>query len=133
MGTTTYKAAILTTLLGALIIPQLAVAQPVMIDLGTLGANYSEATDINEHEQIVGYRITFASGEFRAFLWQDGVMTDLVGMDIAGGINNRGQIVGMSRNDQGEERAVLWQDGEITDLGTLGGTGSSASSIRTYA
>ena len=124
MGTILRNTAILTVLMGSLVLLWPAAAHSVMIDLGTLGADYSEATDINERGQIVGYRLTFASGAFHAFLWQDGVMTDLSGIFAAGGINNRGQIVGSSGG-----RAVLWQDGEITDLGTLGGAFSSAFAI----
>jgi probable HAF family extracellular repeat protein len=46
-------------------------------DLGTLpGDNYSEAHGINERGQVVGVSCDPA-GDCRAFLWQDGVMTDL--------------------------------------------------------
>src|SRR5215470_11516226 len=49
-------------------------------DLGTLtGDLYSEAHGINERRQVVGVSCANAdgSGACRAFLWQDGVMTDL--------------------------------------------------------
>ncbi len=49
-------------------------------DLGTLSGDlYSEAHGINERRQVVGVSCSNAdgSGVCRAFLWQDGVMTDL--------------------------------------------------------
>jgi probable HAF family extracellular repeat protein len=54
----------------------------------------------------------------------------------AEGINNRGQIVGVSENGQidpatGNPRflAVLWEHGKIRDLGTLGGMSSFADTV----
>ena len=47
----------------------------------------------------------------------------------AGGINDRGQIVGGSDTPSGESHAVLWQRDGMTDLGTLGGFYSGASGI----
>jgi probable HAF family extracellular repeat protein len=39
-----------------------------MVNLGTLGGNFSIAFGINDLGQVVGYSST-ASGETRAFLW----------------------------------------------------------------
>jgi probable HAF family extracellular repeat protein len=56
-------------------------------------------------------------GDFHAFLWEDGEMTDLGTLSIspvggnlstALGINNRGQVVGVSSTASGEIHAVLW-------------------------
>jgi probable HAF family extracellular repeat protein len=45
-------------------------------DLGTLpGDTYSEALGINEAGQIVGE--SFSASSARAFIWQNGIMTDL--------------------------------------------------------
>lgn len=88
------------------------------IDLGTLGANYSEAHAVNERKQVVGYNLT-SNGEMHAFLWQDGTMSDLPpsgGPSGAYGINAAGQAVGF-----GPTGAVLWENGMVKDLGTLGG------------
>lgn len=73
-----------------------------MQDLGTLpGDSLSEATGINDHGQIVG--VSFPSSH--AFLWQDGVMTDLntlipsgspLSLISTGGINDRGEITGQA-------------------------------------
>jgi probable HAF family extracellular repeat protein len=90
----------------------------VMVDLGNLaGMTYSEAWGINDNEQIVG-RAYDLQGHQQAFLWQGGKMTpiDFAGFNgsLAAGINNRGQIVGISNG-----RAFLWQDGTMTLLDGL--------------
>jgi probable HAF family extracellular repeat protein len=76
-------------------------------DLGALpGDVYSEAHGINEQRQIVGISCN-AAGACRAFLWQDGVMTDLNTLVAPGytgilttaqDINDRGQITGRAFN-----------------------------------
>ncbi|MDQ1274646.1 MAG: hypothetical protein QG610_218, partial [Euryarchaeota archaeon] len=72
-------------------------------------------------------------GEIHAFLWQNGMMTDLgtLGGDYgyAYGINNKGQKLGESETETGETHAFLWQNGVMTDLGTLGGSYSRAFKI----
>lgn len=80
---------------------------------------------------------TAAAGYNHAFLWQNGVMTDLgilpgATRSGAGDINDTGQIVGGSSgtvNNTNWSHAVLWQNGIMTDLGTLGGDSGSASAI----
>jgi probable HAF family extracellular repeat protein len=47
-------------------------------DLGTLGGLSAQAEDINEVGQIVGYSTT-STNQGRAFVWRDGVMTNLGG------------------------------------------------------
>lgn len=95
-----------------------------MIGLGTLGGEASEALDINESGQIVGWSF-LPSGDWHAVLWDNGEIVDLGtlgGRDSeARGINNLGQVVGWSRTAEGPSHAFLWQDGVMTDLGTLGG------------
>lgn len=86
-------------------------------DLGTLGAGSSEALDINNSGQIVGYsNFTTLEERTHAFLWQNGAMTDLNGLIPAGGgltleaalgINSRGQIVGYGTDSQGRRHAFL--------------------------
>jgi probable HAF family extracellular repeat protein len=75
-----------------------------MHDLGTLpGDAVSEALGINDKGQVVGMSCTAGFAVCRAFLWQDGVMTDLNTL-VAGGshlllvfandINSSGKIAG---------------------------------------
>jgi probable HAF family extracellular repeat protein len=85
-------------------------------DLGTLpGDSYSEATDINEDEQIVGQSCDIDLN-CRGFLWQGGVMTDLntltpsgsLYVTYAGSINSSGEIAGEGLNQEtGATPAVL--------------------------
>ena len=86
-------------------------------DLGALpGDVYSEAHGINERRQIVGISCD-AAGSCRAFLWQNGVMTDLntlVGpgytdvLTTAQDINDLGEITGRAFDpDTGERPAFL--------------------------
>jgi probable HAF family extracellular repeat protein len=84
-----------------------------MTDLGTLpGGTISVALGINDRGQVVG-ESTDASGNFRAFLYEHGVMTDL-GMlpggnsSVATAINNRGEIAGYSGTAFSPWHATLW-------------------------
>lgn len=47
----------------------------------------------------------------------------------AAGLNNRGQVVGLAKNEEWYYHAFLWYQGTMTDLGTLGGNDSSAQDI----
>ncbi|MGA2741530.1 MAG: DUF3466 family protein [Bryobacteraceae bacterium] len=87
-----------------------------IVDLGTLpGDSFSIAWGINEQGQVAGQSIN-ASGSSRAFLWQNGVMTDLNTLVAAGplslvyanDINDAGEIVGGASNSAtGDSPAFL--------------------------
>ncbi len=118
------------------------------IDLGTLGGPNSEAFfGPNERGQIAGRAETsiadpnnkdfcfFGTGlTCRAFVWQNGVMTDLGTLggnnSSAFDTNNRGQVVGGAENTtpdstcttyQFQFRPFIWQKGEIQELPTFPG------------
>jgi probable HAF family extracellular repeat protein len=123
-------------------------------DLGALppsASNCSEPFWVNDKGEVVGAsengQIDPLSGfnQARAVLWKDGEITDLGsfgGYDNAAfGINNRGQIAGISSNtipdpyclffESAQLRAFLWEHGEMQDLGTLGGNCANLSAIDT--
>ncbi|MFG0329157.1 MAG: hypothetical protein ACF8PN_04590 [Phycisphaerales bacterium] len=102
--------------------------------LGTLGGDESTAFGVNELGSIVGFS-QYESGNSsnHAFLWRNGVMTDLGdfggGYSKANAINNQDEVVGRARPVSGSDRAFLWRDGVMIDLGDFGGPGSTAIDI----
>lgn len=105
------------------------------IDLGW-GTN---AYDINDSGQVVGYSYSFDSVNPRAFLYSNGSMQDLGALNgfasVAYGINNAGQVVGHYVFDDhhgstNTSHAFLYDNGVMQDIGTLsGGPLSSATDI----
>ena len=111
-------------------------------DLGMLpGDDSASASGINERGQIIGSGGGGSPGGVgfiapHAVLWDNGTITDLgivatwfdasassvgrLDFSHAYGINNRGQIVGVSTTSTGVH-AVLWENGTVTDLGALPG------------
>src|SRR5262245_17353898 len=88
-----------------------------LIDLGTFGTVQSaQAWDVNDAGHVVGIAGT------RAFLWQNGVKTDLGTLggsaSSASALNEAGHIVGFSAltTPPSGTHAVLWTNGTITDL-----------------
>lgn len=69
----------------------------------------------------------------RAYLWRDGVLTDLgtlggtLTSSQVAGINDRDQVVGTSTNPTfSGGNAFIWDQGTLRDLGSLGGTGTAS-------
>jgi probable HAF family extracellular repeat protein len=84
----------------------------LMTDLGNPpGASSAQGNNINELDQIVGYFVVFPSSTPRAFFYDSGVYTELSGLGgstVPYSINNLGQIVGVSVDQNSIPRAVLW-------------------------
>ncbi len=111
-----------------------------VIIVGALGDEDSYAYGINDYGQVVGESTT-EDGYRHAFLWEDGVMTDLGVLGVqpkgletsrATSISNSGDVVGYSwyKGPSGEwVHAFLWESGQMRDLGTLGGINSYATAI----
>ncbi len=55
------------------------------------------------------------------------------GDTLAWGINNKGEVVGNSRNASGIDRAFIYRNNKMTDLGTLGGSSSVAYAINNHS
>lgn len=95
-----------------------------MQDLGTLGGSFGTANAINEAGEVAGFA-TNAGGQLLAFLWRNGVLTDLGTVDgdrcsIGDAINSKRQVVGISATcDFSVRHAFLWENGSMVDLNTL--------------
>jgi probable HAF family extracellular repeat protein len=100
-------------------------------DLGNLGGTpqpgfmlINDAAAINNLGQVVGGSVLPGNPSEHAFLWRDGLMSDLGALpgdalSFAESINDNGQVVGQSCNTSGNCRAFVWQSGVMTDLNTL--------------
>jgi probable HAF family extracellular repeat protein len=135
------------------LVPLLADAQTTyaITDLGTLGGTFSVAGYVNANGAVGGASTLAGDTVVHAFLWENGVMTDLGpginGPNSAGGINNASEVSSgeaqySSTAASGAEmlfcasdspfvpfvcHAATWTgSGVLTDLGTLGGPGSAA-------
>jgi probable HAF family extracellular repeat protein len=106
-----------------------------VIDLGTLGGEYSSAYAINNAGQIVGYAYTTGSEVFHAFMVVAG--QPMVDLGTLGGsysrayaINAVGQVVGQAYlAGDASAHAFLYQNGAMKDLDTLGNMDSEALAV----
>ncbi len=117
-------------------------------DLGTLGGPFSGPGNVANNGVVTGVS-ALPDGTQRAFLWKNGVITDIGKLALGGtnnsaiGSNENGQVTGAaetSTQDPNAEnfcgfstnsacQAYLWQNGVMTALATLGGLNSAASGI----
>jgi probable HAF family extracellular repeat protein len=80
-----------------------------------------EAVGVNSRRQIIGNGA--ATGSSGAFIWEEGIITDLgspfpSGLSESRGINAAGAVVGRT-TDGVVWRAFVWRDGWIADLNDL--------------
>ncbi len=99
-------------------------------NLGYLGtsANMTIPKAINNQGQIVG------DSNSRAFLWENGQMKELPGLDgqrsySASDINDQGQIVGRAYSAGGYTLGVMWENGQARPLGAYGNNLASPAAI----
>lgn len=112
-----------------------------IIDIGTLGGDFSLAWSINDVGQIAGYSTT-AEGDTQYFVMDIATlaMTDLgitkpgtepnfwaMGPDVV--VGNNGQVVGAGLWDGEGQRGYVWEDGDIDELANLGGVTTRANDI----
>jgi len=105
-------------------------------DLGSLGG-WSVAYDINENSEVVGAASDQVNGFAHAFVYRDGVMTEidpfggLNNEGYANGINDNGKVVGSALVLNGDAfNGFIYSNGMISNIGTLaGGINSEALSI----
>ena len=119
-----------------------------MIDIGTLGGSESEARDINNSGQIVGWSFwtnpATSGWETHAFLrMPDGAMVDLGTLlgpeSYATSVSENGKVAGwywQGGDADGGYRAFLWtpdqpngMTGTVQELGTLGGFRTVGASV----
>ncbi|HET9384016.1 MAG TPA: PKD domain-containing protein, partial [Gemmatimonadales bacterium] len=102
-----------------------AVSGYEVIDLGTLGGNSAVPFGINDHGQVVGHSTT-ANGEPHAFLWENGVMSNLT-PDLpntrATTITNSGIIGGYEYRNPNS--SILTWNGGVRSRLPFGGEGGT--------
>ncbi len=116
-----------TLIAGALLLTSVA---PAGVELFTLGSiadrGDSVAFDINQLGQVVG-QAENDRGVMHAFLWDNGVMTDLAPFEPdtvsnAWALNDLGAAVGYRTDRDGFFEALLWSGGSTTNLDVLTGS-----------
>jgi probable HAF family extracellular repeat protein len=106
----------------------------VPTDIGNLGGHqWNTPTAINNHGKVVGFSLLAGQDgtrNYEAFVWtkEDGIRSlgkpagDI--RSAAFGINDKDQIVGLSRGGPFVFRALLWENGQMIDLNTRTVAGS---------
>lgn len=104
--------------------PATPTARFTVTDLSAAGAG-CEAFAISNNGKVAGRCGSGSSAH--GFFWENGVMQSLGTLggssSQAFGVNDAGQVVGVSLTSSGYQGAFLWQNGSMQNLGTLGGNG----------
>jgi probable HAF family extracellular repeat protein len=99
-------------------------------NLGNLGGTTTFPWAINSKGQVVGQATLADDMTLHTFLWQNGIITDLgvLPSDLisgAFGLNDHGDVVGGSCDQNFNCRAFLWRNGVMIDLNALVKPGST--------
>jgi probable HAF family extracellular repeat protein len=119
-----------------------------VLDLGTLGGSLSIAFGLNDRGLVEGFSTSVGDTSVHAFVWQNGVMTDLGTLEGPNsqaffGPNERGQAAGVSELSIPDPNSedfcgfgthlscvpFLWQSGLMQPLPILGGNNGQADGI----
>jgi len=101
----------------------------VPTDIGNLGGTtWNTPTAINNRGTVVGFSLPGSQNgtrNYEAFIWTAGGGLHSLGKlpgdtrSAAFGVNDKNQVVGLSRGGPHGIRAFIWADGVMTDLNTL--------------
>jgi probable HAF family extracellular repeat protein len=127
---------------------QVSKANYRVLDLGTLGGSLSIAFGLNDRGVVEGFSTPSGNASFHAFVWRDGIMTDLGTLggpnsESFFGPNERGQAAGVSElstpDPNGEDFCgfgtnlvclpFLWRSGLMQPLPLLGGNNGQANDV----
>ena len=102
-----------------------------LVELGTLGGAGSIPARINDRGQVSGSSAVTGSSADHPFLWQDGVMNDLLaGTGATAGqvadLNDAGTMTGRASFGDHDSRPVLRRDGRMTVIGLPGHVGGGS-------
>jgi len=119
-----------------------------VLDLGTLGGSLSIAFGLNDRGVVEGFSTALGNAPVHAFVWRDGIMTDLGTLGGPNsqsffGPNERGQAAGVSElstpDPNGEDFCgfgthlvclpFLWRSGIMQPLPLLGGNNGQANDV----
>jgi probable HAF family extracellular repeat protein len=120
-------------------------------DLGTLGGTFGQAGGISNNGWVAGYSTLPGDAAFHAFLWHDGIMTDLGTLGGANSISEnrpdiRGDVVGYSEtpvpDPNGEDFCTFGNqviclpfygiDGVMVPQPTLGGNNGNGNGTNSW-
>ncbi len=126
---------VLTMLIGCINTTPAFSAEYIFTDLGNFGVQFSQAFNINNSGEVVGYSVKLGNYQ-NAFLYNTlglqnlGSLSGPNGLSYGNSINNSSQVVGESSSlPDGNLHAFLYSNGSMQDLGTLGGASSGAYDI----